>query len=182
MNSNPPGRFSSKLAYNSISNSGNKVRWSSNVWGRWVQHKHNTLAWQVCVDALISPDRMCNMGIITQSSCNLCDRHDENSRHLFFNCEYSRDMWSRVKKEIRLSVHVEYLEREWNSILRLCKGRRESKGIYKVVVCACLYNIWREHNSRKFNSKRTSSENLAKEIVKRTRKHLHLVLNNLKDC
>lgn len=121
------------------------------------------------------------MGIIDHSLCNLCERHNENTRHLFFNCDYTQEVWSLVKREVGLSAHVEYSEREWNFILRLCKGRTESKEIYKSVVYACIYNIWRERNSRKFTNRQSSPTRLAREIIRKIRKHQNIVLNNLKD-
>lgn len=50
----------------------------------------------------------------------------------------------KIKKEIGLPKLVEYSEREWNYILRLYKGKKNLKEIYKVVVCATIYNLWWE--------------------------------------
>lgn len=117
----------------------------------------------------------------TDSKYKLCDLHNENSRHLYFNCQYSKAVWGKIKHEIGLSPQVETSEREWNFILRLCKGGIASKEIYKVILCSTLYNIWHERNNRVFNKKSCPATKLAMEIIRKVRKHLNLVLKVVSD-
>lgn len=109
-----------KSAYEKLSKGGTEVRWYGIVWGKWVQPKHSTLAWQVCRDALKMQDRLCNLGLLENLKCSLYNQHGENTRHIYFNCEYSKEVWGKIKKEMGLLEVVEYLEKEWNLILRLC--------------------------------------------------------------
>lgn len=151
------------------------------MWGRWVQPKHSILSWQVCVDALKTQDRLRNMGILEHSKYSLCKFKEENSCHLFFNYQYSQKVWSRIKQEIGLPPIVKSSKREWNFILRLCKGKQEAKEIYKVVLCTTLYYIWRERNKRKFNNCSIIASALAKDIITKVKKHLRITLSVLTD-
>lgn len=76
---------------------------------------------------------------------------------------------------------MENSKREWKYILRLCKGKMESKEIFKVIICSTLYNIWRERNQRKFTNVHTTADRLAKDIMRKVIKHLTLVLTELTD-
>lgn len=76
---------------------------------------------------------------------------------------------------------VEYSEKEWNAILRLCKGKHEFKEIYRVMICSCLYNMWHERNLRIFKNKKITIDRLAKDIIRKNRKHLSLAMLTLKD-
>lgn len=168
--------FTSNSAYDSLCKPRNRDRWHGVVWGVWVQPKHSVLALQVCSDVLKRQDILRNLGIIDRSKCCLCEHHDENSMYLFFNCCFTKEVWGKIKHGIGIASQVQNSDREWNFILKLCKGRLESKEIYKVILCATLYSIWRERNQRMFKNTNTNADRLAKEILKKVRKHLECVI------
>lgn len=111
----------------------------------------------------------------------MCNSADENSRHLYFNCPFSKEVWSKVKHALGLPTSVEDSGREWNGILRLCKGKSDAKEIYKFILCATVYGIWRERNHRQFRRLSMNATNLARDIVRKVRKQLSLLLTQLKE-
>lgn len=68
----PSGVFTNNSAYKALSKEGRRFRWYIVVWGRWVQPKHNFLAWPICSNSLQNQDRLVRKGIINHSECCLC--------------------------------------------------------------------------------------------------------------
>lgn len=177
----PSGKFTSKLGYRSMCKVGNKSKWRNIIWGTWVPPKYSFLAWQVCSDALKMQDRLRNCNIIDHSRCSLCNRSDENTRHLYFNCPYSKEVWGSIKQQIGMPRNVEASEREWHLILKNCKGKSQVKEVFKALLCATLYGIWRERNQRVHGKPESSAEVVTREIARKIKKHLAVVVKNMRD-
>lgn len=61
------------------------------------------------------------------------------------------------------------------------QGQTGIKRYLQVILGATLYCLWRETNRRKFSNCRVIAGTLARDILKKVRKHLRLVLNMLTD-
>ncbi|GKD96154.1 RNA-directed DNA polymerase, eukaryota, reverse transcriptase zinc-binding domain protein, partial [Tanacetum coccineum] len=83
---------------------------SSNVKTRWIREvpiKINILAWKVINDYLPSRFNMSRRGIEVNSiSCPLCNHMVETSRHLFFSCDFSAQIMSKIRRWWDLEYNV----------------------------------------------------------------------------
>ncbi|KAJ0867063.1 hypothetical protein HanRHA438_Chr12g0558811 [Helianthus annuus] len=97
--------------------------------------------------------------------CLLCYSGLENHEHLFFECPYSKMVWSKVRKKTRMDT----VRETWDDITSKLVAAANSRSVYAVasrlVVAASAYAIWRERNSKLFKNKLRPPEQLADDII-----------------
>jgi hypothetical protein len=84
--------------------------------------------------------------------CLLCYSDMESHGHLFFNCTYSHHVWSLVcdKSNIENKSLTTWVDTaSWASSFATSKTLKHI--IWKLVLAASVYHIWRERNHRLHN-------------------------------
>ena len=93
------------------------------------------------------------------TKCPLCDSQQDSHEHLFFECQFSKLVWSRVKGLAGLPNIADSMEAVVSSITPCAKRKTSRCIIAKLVVAASAYFIWQERNSRLFKkTKRTENQ------------------------
>lgn len=98
-------------------------------------------------------------------SCCLCNTACEACEHLFFACPYSKEVWKKVLAAMGCNRTPRPWTSEWCWILRNCKGRRMRKRKVLIAMEATVYFVWRERNTRIFNSTMMSVQQLVPIIL-----------------
>ncbi|CAI9107119.1 OLC1v1006407C1 [Oldenlandia corymbosa var. corymbosa] len=70
-----------------------KLAWKR-LWNSRVQPKHKFLFWRAILNALSTRSELCKRGVQVNPLCPRCGWQEEDSLHLFFKCEASRDIWA----------------------------------------------------------------------------------------
>ncbi|KAF5204909.1 RNA-directed DNA polymerase (reverse transcriptase)-related family protein, partial [Thalictrum thalictroides] len=170
----PTGLFSSKSAYEALRKKKEKVTWHSLVWGKMVQPKQSFSCWQLFTGSLPTQDRLRRRRIITKSECIFCKASRENSKHLFFDCPFSKNIWASVKHAIGLRQEVMSSTCEWNYILRISRGKSDEAEIVKAMVCATVSNIWKERNWRRFRNKAADTGTICHNIINQVKQYIQI--------
>ncbi|XP_010665858.1 uncharacterized protein LOC104883104 [Beta vulgaris subsp. vulgaris] len=96
--------------------------------------------------------------------CKICNQQIKTSKHLFFNCGYSCDVWKQVLSHLqRHPLADSNLELEF-----AIKKARSTKSIDKVYVMLFtenVYDVWLQRNSKVFRNSLSPPNLIAKEIV-----------------
>lgn len=92
----PSTRYSTGEVYDQLRHEGEVVSWSKVVWISGGIPKHSFLTWLFILNHCPTRDRMLRCGIQTDSSCLLCNAHQESRDNLFFLCPYAWDLWLSV--------------------------------------------------------------------------------------
>jgi hypothetical protein len=81
--------------------------------------------------------------------CSLCNDHDENSRHIFFDCPYSRNVWSLCSfgNKTIASLHNNYVA----SDLIFDLLQQLSNEDISLMPCV-ISSIWKRRNNRIWNN------------------------------
>ncbi|GKD51277.1 hypothetical protein Tco_1280253 [Tanacetum coccineum] len=95
--------------------------------------------------------------MILQVSCLFCGSCPDSLNHLFFECNYSKDVWSRLKSIVEISN----LPNNWEDIVNLMSTKKHNKSIRS----ACVYFIWIERNKRHFTNEKQSWKDLVDNVV-----------------
>ncbi|KAF5202092.1 Ribonuclease h-like superfamily protein [Thalictrum thalictroides] len=175
------GKYSAKTAYTVLSEAKPRVKWHGLVWSKLVIPKHAFNTWQLLSGCLPTQDRLVNRKILNVSSCIFCNNCRENSKHLFFECSYTREVWNHVRVLLDLQVDNRNTNRLWMSIFRLCGRQTSEAKIYSVMVCATVNYIWGERNARRFQGKSQTAVNLKIRLVKELRRYLQLQIRDIPD-
>ncbi|PKU68056.1 hypothetical protein MA16_Dca022965 [Dendrobium catenatum] len=106
---------------------------------------------------LKTADNLQSRGIVVPLACSFCHGYPENHSHLFFGCDFSFTILTRLLPDLNcfllkptIAQIFEFLEHS------LIYNRLEKNFCYLTVSCT-IYHIWRERNNRCFSNLNTNS-------------------------
>nr|GEW22974.1 RNA-directed DNA polymerase, eukaryota [Tanacetum cinerariifolium] len=136
---------------------------------RWIKEvpiKINIHAWKVKNDCFPTRFNMSRRGMdIDSTLCPLCNSMAESSRHLFFSCNFIRDIMLKINRwwEVdhrEIDSYDEWLE--WLASIRLpMKVKKVFQGICVIV----WWYIWNWRNKKIFGHETSPKANIFDEIV-----------------
>lgn len=139
-------KFSTGQIYNTIREHRPLVPWKGTIWNTRGIPKHSFLTWLFVLNRCPTRDRLLNWGLTTDPNCLLCNSGSESRDHLYFQCDYSYQIWSRISMRCQLTVN-----RNWNgnfdSMQRLI-GPKEKKIVTLIAWQCTIYLLWSERNNR----------------------------------
>ncbi|XP_022003172.1 uncharacterized protein LOC110900596 [Helianthus annuus] len=165
-----PGDFKSAQVWNTIRSQEHHAPWANMVWFSQCIPRHAFHMWLAFRNKLKTQDRMAVWEAGSQTNlnlmcCPLCNYDRDSRDHLFFQCNFSAQVWNKVKAMVNLTN----VDTTWSSILNWVEQHSRSKSVdhivSKLVIAAASYYIWQERNNRlSTNSKRTVDQ--VAEMVK----------------
>ena len=122
-------------------------------------------------------DGLYNWGIVTDISYVLCCTGWESCNHLFFECEYTAYVWSRLQDcSLQYRGACEWrTEIEWLS--HHLKSKCFANKIKMLAPGAAVYCIWRERNCRIFQGKAVDANILVRQVTKEIRNYVAIWRN-----
>lgn len=86
------------------------------------------------------------MGTRVYPVCIFCSTLEETGSHLFFKCQFTKDIWSDILKwQKRFKAILEW-ELEWSWMQQNFRGEDPRKMILKNSLTMVVYGIWPERN------------------------------------
>ncbi|XP_021991385.1 uncharacterized protein LOC110888154 [Helianthus annuus] len=148
--------FSTKVAWDSIRRTGQRVDWYNMVWSSFTIPRHSFLMWLICRRKLATQDRIQQwynaMGNANMMCCLLCNRGLETHEHLFFECPYSNQIWVSLRRKMDMNQ----IDGNWEDVVTWVLPHAKSKRliwvIRKLEIAAMAYFVWQEINARFFNN------------------------------
>lgn len=74
------------------------VQWGNTIWFSQCNVKHTFILWTPIQRRLQTQDRMMVWNNNVDMKCSLCKRCCDSHDHLFFQCEFSKEVWTGMKK------------------------------------------------------------------------------------
>ncbi|XP_013651352.1 uncharacterized protein LOC106356059 [Brassica napus] len=144
--STSPG-FSSGLTWEHLRQKFPKLSWTRSVWFKGCIPKHAFTFWVAHLDRLHVRQRLVTWGIDVPDTCVLCNRFSESREHLFLECEYSKNIWSKLFTKLG---EPRTRMRNWSALIHWLQAARGKRlfTIKHIATQAIVYLIWRERNSR----------------------------------
>ncbi|XP_018460019.2 uncharacterized protein LOC108830945 [Raphanus sativus] len=165
----PPEPFSSSKLSEALYPDPATVGWSSVVWFKDHIPKHAFIAWLVMKDRMKTRDKLISWGINIPATCLLCSQEEETTPHLFFECSYSTEVWSRLFQRSG-SQQPSSLQQIIPWLLTGPAGMYRQ--IKKLLFQAAIYHIWRERNSRAHTQLSRPSAQIVRDIFLQLRAKL----------
>ncbi|XP_021741310.1 WAT1-related protein At5g40230-like [Chenopodium quinoa] len=97
--------------------------------------------------------------------CVLCDQKEENVQHLFFECNHSTAVWSKILCLLRIQRMPQKLNEELEWILKVCRNSRPRQKLIYMCFTESIYSIWLQRNSYILSGQIKSLELLVRDIV-----------------
>lgn len=173
--------FKQNATYAKLKGTNPQYRQAKLIWGKWIGPKYSFKSWQLLIDCLPTQDRLVHNRILDSSNCTLGNSINENARHLFFDCYFSKELQSNVKAHIGLGAIVFNSNREWFCLLSQCGKINQPAQLRKAFLCVTVYAIWREQNKRRFLNTYKTEDTIIKQLLRNVKNHLSLILQEAKD-
>ncbi|KAG7555489.1 Reverse transcriptase zinc-binding domain [Arabidopsis suecica] len=154
--------FSTAKTWHAIHPDPVHVPWHKSVWFKDRIPKHAFICWVAAWNRLHTRDRLRNWGLVIPSSCVLCNAFDETRDHLFFQCDFSREIWGYFTNAATLTPPPMFIPcLLW---LRNASTNSNVSTIIKLAFQASLYFVWKERNSRIHSGNSKPASVIIKEI------------------
>lgn len=119
------------------------------VWTKLAVPKHSFVMWLMVQDRLLTRDKLERWNLaISNVGCPLCEAASESHTHLFFCCEYSRMIMTRICDWVGIR-RMPYQRGRWLHWIRHLSGGKSLKHcVWLAAIQAGIYHIWRSRNKR----------------------------------
>lgn len=110
-------------------------------------------------------ERLAKQGITVDQTCMLCSREQECIDHLFFECDFSKEIWSRILKWQRIHRQLKLWQEEieWANIEM--RSNNPTAKVFRMTFAGCVYYIWQERNFRIFQNKKRTVDVIIRLLV-----------------
>ncbi|GJW99163.1 RNA-directed DNA polymerase, eukaryota [Tanacetum coccineum] len=117
-------------------------------WDKCIPRKVNIFMWRFKLDRLPHRLNLSSRGMdIPLIGCPLCNANMESSGHLFFGCDFAKDIWNLVRVWTETSFSACSTFAHWEVWFNSWQASKERKRHLYVIFVASLWWIWRFHNS-----------------------------------
>ena len=116
------------------------------------------VSWLVLLRRLPTRDRLRRWGLNVPADCVLCSSGIGTHHHLFFECDFSYNIWKHFSQQILAATPLDlhYVA----ALITHCRLSSLSAPVIKFMFQTAIYLIWRERNARIFTSTSTSAAGL----------------------
>ncbi|GJX42038.1 putative RNA-directed DNA polymerase, eukaryota, reverse transcriptase zinc-binding domain protein [Tanacetum coccineum] len=161
--------FSVACVWDTIRSRADMVYWYNVVWFSHCIPRHAIHMWLVIQQKLKTQDRLRQWDVgpsidLNLLKCPLCDLVPDSHDHLFFECSFSSQVWSKVRVLCGMDAIPPHLSDVVAFIVPLSKGKTVVSIISRIVVAATSYYIWLERNGRLFK-KKTSTPGQIVDVI-----------------
>ncbi|PKU60343.1 hypothetical protein MA16_Dca027682 [Dendrobium catenatum] len=104
------------------------------------------------IGKLKTADNLISRGITVPISCSLCKDFPENHNHLFFDCEFSFNILTRLLPDLNIFLLRPTLIQILDFFEHSMIYNRLEKDFGCLTVSCIIYHIWKERNYRRFSN------------------------------
>nr|KAJ0215658.1 hypothetical protein LSAT_V11C300101270 [Lactuca sativa] len=149
----------------SISVHESNVGWYDLVWFQQRIPNHCFILWLAILGRLRTQDIMKKWKSTCNFSCAFCNKQSDSHCHIFFECNFPQEVWSKVKR----NLNITHKDGNWFEIIQDLQGTLKRKNIEnfikKCALAATIYHLWNERNKRLFGKVTNSMEFVVHRIM-----------------
>ncbi|XP_071740667.1 uncharacterized protein [Rutidosis leptorrhynchoides] len=133
------------------------VHWHQVIWFPQANPKHAFILWLIKLDRLTTQDKLAKWYPNLTFKCELCGNCEDSVKHLFFECNFSRMVWTELKKNLLFKGLPGDIQGIINTLARYPFRNQIWDVINRITVAAVAYHVWQERNNRIFKGKRRNA-------------------------
>jgi len=149
------GRYNFKEIWNFIRTKYESKTRAKIVWEKIHVPKIAACHYRVLNNFLTTKDRLIHRRILIDPMCLLCNKQEETVEHLFFQCEFSKEIWSWCLANMfsnyshRPSFNLKEI---YELVLNQSKKKCFQTDLVLLAFSTSTWAIWKERNNRVFRS------------------------------
>ncbi|PKU76814.1 Putative ribonuclease H protein [Dendrobium catenatum] len=156
----PAFKFFSTHFYSSLNN----VDWYKYIWHKKHAIRFACYAWMAILGKLKSADLLIRRGLPVSPICNFCSGHPETHSHLFFGCDFTFGVLSKLLP----ATNAFYLRPNFFQVYDFMWNNANlavlEKKLVSLAISAIAYFLWRDRNQRRFSDVRKSLNQVCDNI------------------
>ena len=145
------------------SSRGPKKPWMSMIWKRFVPPKFSFSVWLACRNRLATRDRLHYLHL-NDVTCPFCKHENESHSHLFFACNFTRQIWAQIRSWLGVSREMSTVESSLKWIKKEHQGTSIRSRAVLLAFSATIFEIWRARNALVFDSDTITRESIIARI------------------
>ncbi|GJV91138.1 reverse transcriptase domain, reverse transcriptase zinc-binding domain protein [Tanacetum coccineum] len=162
--------FSVRCVWEAIRTRGNEVSLYHLVWFSHCVSRHAFHIWLVMQNNLHTQDKLRIWDInpntnVSLLNCPFCGVQPDSHNHLFFECNFSLQVWIYVRHLANMELVSTFLQDIISYLQPIAKSRTANSIFGKLILAASSYYIWTERNNRLFKNVKRSLEELRDIIM-----------------
>lgn len=142
-----------------------RFTWNNIVWSSKSFPRRRFILWLVVRGRIKTKDFLLHRGVLVDMMCVLCANDDDTCEHLFFKCDYAKQMWQAVLRNINIIHQPLDWHSEWRWVQRRVRGRSRKAKMIEVAFATTLFYVWGERNARIFRSTHSIVETIHSQIA-----------------
>ncbi|GJY25397.1 putative RNA-directed DNA polymerase, eukaryota, reverse transcriptase zinc-binding domain protein [Tanacetum coccineum] len=163
-------KFLVKAAWEAFRARGTITTWHRIVWFSQNIPRHAFLLWLIMRNSLKTQDklRQWDVGIgsdLSQVTCVFCSSQPDSHTHLFFECQFSAQVWTSIRHLAGMDVVPARLEDVVSFLQPIAHQRTVISIIGRLLLAATAYYIWDERNKRVFKQVKRSWADIRDIII-----------------
>lgn len=149
------------------------VAWANSVWSAYEIPRHSFLTWLVIQNRCPTKDRLLRWGLQVSPLCALCNTAVESRNHLYYECPYSKDLWSLTASRCALTPLYDW-EPTVSQMISLPRNKNRRPRTLLVLLGwkSTIYWLWTERNERLHSNKFRSVDVLFRIIDRQLRNRI----------
>ncbi|PKU65301.1 Putative ribonuclease H protein [Dendrobium catenatum] len=138
-------------------------------WCKFIWHKKHALryacyAWMAIQGKLKTADSLIRRSIPAPPHCNFCLEHFENHSHLFFGCDFTFEVLSKLLPGVNAFYLRPNLFQVYDFFWNNSNTSKLEKIFCSMTVSVTIYFLWRERNQRRFKGDIGNVDAILKKI------------------
>lgn len=159
------GKFHIHALYKAIRPQQEKVAWRRAICNNKATPRSVFVLWLAVQDRLATKDRLIKWHMQCDPVCVLCGKTAETLQHLFFVCDYSSEVWTKVLATLQFTLPCHQFE-EALVLASKCGRKHTNKAqLFTMCYAEAIYGLWIERNNRIFRDIKQTAEYLANSIL-----------------
>ena len=149
-------------AYDFFRPKGTKMIWAKDVWSSCIAPKHSFVLWLSVRSKLLTKDNVKHIDI--DKNCVLCGTAAESIKHLFFDCNFSSNVWNQVRIWLNIKRLMSTLCSALKYLKKEARGTTWHSKVKKVALATTIYQIWTARNRRLFEGLKPTPASVIRQI------------------
>ncbi|KAL6146659.1 hypothetical protein ACLB2K_057337 [Fragaria x ananassa] len=144
------GLLSLSMAYEVKRSKQTIVPWDRWVWRQCFRPRNSITLWKFLHGKLLTDDLLLQRGFHFASRCSLCHASAETAHHLFFECSFSRKVWSEIFSWFKVGTYFLDIYTFFSYPLQ-CGFGTQLQLLWWGMMGAGFYSLWNARNSIRFD-------------------------------
>lgn len=135
-------------------------------WTKLIAHnvpKFVFISWLLMNRGLATCAYLQKIGVRVNHQCCFCGEEEESLEHLFFECEYSGEVWEQLTGWSKIHRRRQGWSLERQYLFLQCKTNSGKQLMYRSVFVVVVYLLWKARNMKRMQGVQTSVEEVVRK-------------------